>query len=268
MTTGALIFAFNNQDIDYVALAEWSAKNIRRHLDIPTTVVTNNQLAVDNANFDRVIFAEPEGTGTRHFDDVGKTVPWYNANRVNAYTLSPYDQTLLLDADYVVASDQLRTVLKAPQNFMCHRQAYNLATADSLDDLNKFGAYGMPMWWATVIMFRKSNTSQYIFDCMQMVRDNWQHYRDLYGITKSTYRNDFALSIALGIVSGHTLSVDEIPWGLASVMPNNKLTSNQTDGYDITFLDQHNKAKTIGVQGFDFHAMGKRHLGDIVASTC
>ena len=27
-------------------------------------------------------------------------------------------------------------------------------------------------------------------------------------------------------------------------------------------------AKTIGVQGFDFHAMGKRHLGDIVANTC
>jgi hypothetical protein len=141
MTTGALIFAFNNQDIDYVALAEWSAKNIRRHLGIPTTVVTNHLLAVDNVNFDRVIFAEPEGTGTRHFDDVGKTVPWYNANRVSAYALSPYDQTLLLDADYVVASDQLRTVLKAPQNLMCHRQAYNLATADPLDALNKFGAY-------------------------------------------------------------------------------------------------------------------------------
>ena len=268
MTTGALIFAFNNQDIDYVALAEWSAKNIRRHLDIPTTVITNSKQAVGNVNFAHVILTEPMGTGTRHFDDLGKTVPWYNANRVNAYTLSPYDQTLLLDADYVVASDQLRTVLKASQNFMCHRQAYNLATADPLNDLNKFGTYGMPMWWATVIMFRKSNTTQYIFDCMQMVQNNWQHYRDLYGIQNKTYRNDFALSIALGIVSGHTLSVDEIPWDLASVMPDNQLTSNQIDGYDITFLDQQRKTKTIGVQGFDFHAMGKRHLGDLVANPC
>ena len=266
MTTGALIFAFNNQDIDYVALAEWSAKNIRRHLGIPTTVVTNDQSAIDNVNFDSVIFAEPEGTGTRHFDDLGKTVSWYNANRVNAYALSPYDQTLLLDADYVVASNQLRTVLKATQNFMCHRQAYNLATADSLDDLNKFGAYGMPMWWATVIMFRKSNTSQYVFDCMQMVRDNWQHYRDLYGIDKKTYRNDFALTIAIGIVSGHTGSVDQIPWPLMTAMPDTELTSNGPDYYTINYMDSDQKHKTLGWAGMDFHAMGKRHLEMIIAS--
>jgi hypothetical protein len=268
MTTGALIFAFNNDDIDYLAMAAWSAANIRRHLNIPTTVVTNNTQACDNTIFDNVILAEPEGTGTRHFDDVGKTVPWYNANRVNAYMLSPYDQTLLLDADYVVASNQLQLVLQSQQNFMCHRIAWNLATAEPLDNLNKFGNHGIPMWWATVIMFRKSKTAQYIFDCMQMVRDNWQHYRDLYGISKSTYRNDFALSIALGIVSGHTLIVDEIPWNLASLMPDIKLTSTCLDSYNMTFLDQQKKVKTFEIHGLDFHAMGKKQLGEIIANPC
>lgn len=266
MTTGALIFAFNNEQTDYLSMAQWSAANIQRHLQIPVSIVTNVKCTLPKV--DRVIYADSKSGGTRYFEDYNNTVTWHNAGRVDAYNLSPYDQTLLLDADYVVASDQLKTILKAPQNFMCHRRAYNLATADPLDDLNRFGNHHMPMWWATVIMFRKSNTSQYIFDCMQMVKDNWQHYRDLYGIQNKTYRNDFALSIALGIVSGHTLSVDEIPWGLASVMPDCRLATSRVDGYNITFLDQQRKAKTIGVLGFDFHAMGKRHLGDIIANPC
>ena len=42
MTTGALIFARNNEQIDYEAMACWSAKNIERHLGIPTHIVTDN----------------------------------------------------------------------------------------------------------------------------------------------------------------------------------------------------------------------------------
>ena len=41
MTTGVLIFAFNNEHIDYLAMANWSAQNIRRHLNLPVAVVTN-----------------------------------------------------------------------------------------------------------------------------------------------------------------------------------------------------------------------------------
>ncbi len=100
---------------------------------------------------------------------------------------------------------------------------------------------------------------------MQMVRDNWQHYRDLYNIDRATYRNDFALSIALGIVSGHTMKVDEIPWALASVMPNTQLMRwIDTDSYIITYTDSDQKLKHMSFEGLDFHAMGKKYLGDIV----
>ena len=53
MNTGALIFAFNNQETDYVAMAVWSAQNIRRHLNIPTSIVTDR--SIDHAVFDQVI---------------------------------------------------------------------------------------------------------------------------------------------------------------------------------------------------------------------
>jgi hypothetical protein len=117
------------------------------------------------------------------------------------------------------------------------------------------------------MMFRRSNTAQYIFDCMSMIRSNWQHYRELYGITEKNYRNDYALSIALGIVSGHTLAVNDIPWHMASVMPDTKLTRHQ-DSVELWNVEYTSKGspKTISIAGQDFHAMGKRHLEAAIAT--
>ena len=266
MTTGALIFAFNNEETDYLEMAAWSANNIRRHLNIPVAVVTDADPGDSRVSgFDRVITANAATGGTRWFEDYQKTVSWHNAGRTDAYSLSPYDRTLVLDADYVVASDQLHTIINADSDFMCHRLAFDIARGQELTELNQFGQHGLPMWWATVMMFRKSNTAQYIFDCMNMIRNNWQHYRDLYGIQKSTYRNDFALSIALGIVSGHTGQVDEIPWDLNSLVPDTKVSRfHGLDTYLLEYTDQNSKPKQMSFMGLDFHAMGKKHLGDII----
>lgn len=269
MTTGALIFAFNNEATDYVRMAAWSAKNIRRHLNIPVAVVTDADPADSRLKgFDQVIHAKPDTGGTRWFEDYAATVSWHNAGRVDAYSLTPWDRTLVLDADYVVASSELRCLLEYDTDFMCHRTAVNLATGYPLAGLNVFGRHNMPMWWATVMMFRRSNTAQYIFDCMQMIRDNWEHYRVLYGIDNRTYRNDFALSIALGIVSGHTGKVAEISWPLMTVMPDTVLAgvADETDSYSITYHDSDNRPKHMHWRCTDFHAMGKQHLENIIAA--
>ena len=269
MTTGALIFAFNNEATDYVRMAAWSAENIRRHLNIPVAVVTDTDPTDPRLKaFDQVIHAKSDAGGTRWFEDYASTVTWHNAGRVNAYNLTPWDHTLVLDADYVVACSDLKLILEYNTDFVCHRSAINMNTGYPLKGLNVFGQHSMPMWWATVMMFRRSNTAQYIFDCMQMIQNNWEHYRALYGIDKKTYRNDFALSIALGIVSGHTGRVDEIPWPLMTVMPDTVLAgvANETDAYSITYHDTDNRLKHIHWRCTDFHAMGKQHLENIIAA--
>ena len=249
MTVGALIFATNNDQIDYVSMANWSAKNIERHLGIPTTIVTS----------------KPTGNNRRHFTDVGSVI-WHNLNRMDAYTLSPYDQTLVLDADYVVASDQLKILLACPQNFLCHRWAYDVTGENDFSGLNYFGRNRMPMWWATVMMFRRSRETELIFGMMQMIRDNWTHYRNLYGNTVETYRNDHALSIALNTVNGHQQNIPGIPWKLASLVPDHALSQIAQDEYRVEFTSSENRRRWISLKNFDFHAMGKKHLGEIVAS--
>jgi hypothetical protein len=264
MTVGALIFAFNNPQIDYVAMANWSAKNIHRHLGIPVCLVTDQEPAQPHA-FDRVIIAHPTGAGQRYFSDYDTTVTWHNTNRMDAYTLSPWDQTLVLDADYVVASNQLAMCLQSTQDFLCYRRASDATGLQTFEDLNYFGNHRMPMWWATVMMFRRSTATELLFESMQMIRDNWTHYRNLYKNHNPTYRNDHALSIALNTLHGHTLQVDEIPGRLISITPDHTLTQTTPDSYRVDFLTPDKKARWITVTQ-DFHAMGKQQLGAIVAN--
>ena len=264
MTTGVLIFAFNNEHIDYLAMANWSAKNIRRHLNLPVAVVTNQTIPKEYL-FEQTIYTEPEGTYSRKFADQEESVTWYNGNRVDAYNLSPWAQTLVLDADYVVASSELTKILSIQENFVAHKTAYDVVNQDNFDELNNFGNFNMPMWWATVMMFRRSREAELIFSSMAMIKNNWQHYKNLYKINRPTYRNDFALSIALNIVNGHTLDHTDIPWDLASVTPAHKLTQLDQDKYRVDFLTPDQKPRYITLAQ-DFHSMGKKHLGDIIAN--
>ena len=105
MTTGALLFAYNNESFDYVRMAAWSAANIRRHLDIPVAVITDRPTKLD---FDKVILHPITAQDTRWFADVAERVSWNNQSRPDAFDLTPWDRTLLIDADYIVASDRLR----------------------------------------------------------------------------------------------------------------------------------------------------------------
>jgi hypothetical protein len=266
MTVGSVIFAFNSETTDYLAMARWSARRIKRYLGLPTTVITDIH-DVDSECFDQIIVIDRDDIqNDRWFADTGKVNLWYNRDRCSAYDLSPYDRTVLLDADYVVNSDVLGCVVDSGRDFLCHDLAFDLARSIKLNDLNRFGRYATPMLWATVMIFSKSKFSKHIFDCMKMVRDHWQHYRNIYGITQSTFRNDYALTIAANIASGHTGKIDTIPWALPTVMPEVEITaSDDPVRFDYRYLDTQSRAKRGSIRSQDFHAMNKRQLGDIIA---
>jgi hypothetical protein len=265
MTRGALIFAYNNETVDYLAMARWSAQNIQRHLGIPTAIVTNKTFTP--SDYEQCILVDPPKTEQqRYFRDHKAAGVWYNTNRVSAYDLSPWDHTLLLDSDYVVASDQLNVLFDVEQDFLAHRWAYDITGNRAFEGNKAFGIYRMPMLWATVVAFRRNKTSELVFGAMEMIRNNWSHYLQLYQIEESTYRNDYALSIAMNIVSGHNLFGPVIPWQLATVTPETKLTQLDQDTYKIQYENSEQKPRWLTIQQ-DFHAMCKKDLGDIVANS-
>lgn len=262
MTSGAVIFAFNNQKIDYVRLAEWNARNIERNLDLPTTLITD--VPYQSTIFDQVIVVPRPAGGTRYFDDVKDTVDWYNGNRVDALQLSPYDQTLVLDADYVVGGTELVTWLESSQDFLCYRRAYDVTGRTSMEDLETFGSHRFPMYWATVMMFRRTTQTEFLFDHMRMIRDNWQHYRNLYKIAQTNFRNDHALSIALGLLSGHSMKISHYSGSMATVMPDVQITRAARKNSYVLDFTRGEKESWLHIADMDFHAMGKKHLGDLI----
>lgn len=270
MKKGILIFAFNNKNFDYLKMAAWSAKNIHRLLDLPVCVVTNTEEIPSKYDFDTVITTNPHSSNYRMFGDFGieqKSDAWYNSNRVDAYAISPYDQTLVLDADYIVASDQLKTLFEFDYDFLCHRCAYDVTNRNPFTDHNYFGSHAMPMWWATVMMFRRSTTAELIFDSMNMIRDNWEHYRNIYGNHRSTYRNDHALTIALGMVNGHVLNHSAIPWKLATLLPGSKLNQVDQDQYQVEYRTADQQLRYLNINHQDLHVLGKFQLGAMIATS-
>jgi hypothetical protein len=264
MTSGALIFAYNNEQIDYLSLARWSAANIHRHLGIPTAIVTDQDF--EAKDYEHIVKASCEHTNRRWFDDFEQNVVWRNQGRVDSYELSPWDRTLVLDADYVVASDRLKILLNSNLEFACHDLAYDLTNQNDFSALNVFGLNAMPMSWATVMFFRRCDHSRLIFETMQMIRQNWNHYKTLYHNHSPSYRNDHALSIALLVVNGHTFAQTSVPWKLASLTPRVNLQQIDPDHYRVTYATAQGKQQYLDIQQQDFHAMGKQQLGEIVAN--
>jgi hypothetical protein len=70
----------------------------------------------------------------------------------------------------------------------------------------------------------------------------------------------------MNIIDGHTLSTPGVPWKLASLTPDHKLTQVEQDTYRVEYMTQDNKSRYITIN-HDFHAMGKGHLGAIIDSS-
>ena len=266
MSKGCLLFAFNNETIDYVKLANSSALNIKRLLNLPTTIVTDKPITFEHV-FEHVVLVDKPNHGHRHFQDYEKTVEWINFERHRAYNLSPYDETILLDADYVVSSDRLNVLFELGNSFLCHKTSFNVS-GQCFDSLNNFGLYSMPMAWATVVYFKKDMISNNIFETMAMVQGNYNHYVNLYNFNHYPYRNDYALSIALNINSGHFINTDEyyIPWDLASVVPEDSIEKVNTDTYQLIYKKlMNNKIQNarVIIKDRDLHVMGKKCLEEI-----
>ncbi len=259
---GVLLFAFDNEAFSYRKMAAWCARRIQRHLDLPVTLITDNEYS--DSVFDRVIIIDNPSSGNRYFEDAQMSAAWHNHSRPGALDLSPYDRTLVLDVDYAVCSPDLAVLFDSGQDFLAHDSAWDVTNLTDYSGLNRFGRNRMPMSWATVMYFRKSDTARMIFDQMESVRQHWSHFSHLYGVTgRSSFRNDYALSIALNITQGHIPHGPAIPWSLASVDPHHRVKQIDNDSFRIEFV-QEQKPRYITVTGQDLHIMGKRDLGAIV----
>jgi hypothetical protein len=113
MTRGVILFAFNSPKYNYYDMAKHTARRVEHFLKLPVTLVTDDDSmpADEYELWDKVVKITPD---KNNFRDWGM---WINKGRYMAYELSSYDETLLLDVDYIINSDKLLTLFDIDTDF-------------------------------------------------------------------------------------------------------------------------------------------------------
>ena len=109
MSKGIIVFAFNNSHIDYISQATELAIRAKRHLNLPVSIVTD--IKIQNSVFDEIIFYDLKSQNIKQYYNGSlskKGLTFKNDARIASYDLSPYDETLILDTDLLIADDKLK----------------------------------------------------------------------------------------------------------------------------------------------------------------
>jgi hypothetical protein len=210
---GIIIFARNNGYVDYVKIACASAGYARKNLSEfdEICLVTDNASADEHPElikqyFDRTIISDnfqPENI--RLFKDTANS-PEYasfkNMGRSEVYELSPYEETLVIDCDYFIMSDTLDQVWGSENDFMINYRYRDIAGRHG-GNVSYIDDFTIPMCWATVFFFRKSEFAENLFNLIAHIKYNYKYYYALYNCPGNLFRNDFAFAIALHMLNGN-----------------------------------------------------------------
>lgn len=249
---GVLLFAFNSERVDYVAIADQTSRLIEKHLGLPITLVTDHD-AEPKFAYDKIIRAEARSGNIRNDRD-NNHYEWKNLDRYMAYELSPYDTTLLCDVDYAVFD---RSLLKLFDQDYDYKLMYHTQTPKEFNH-DEMGPMSLPMVWATVVLFKKTDRARLFFNLVGRIQRNYNYYRLLFKIRDGNYRNDFAFSIANIILSGYSIPKENnIPWTMTTIDQNVE-SMELKSGFIVVKYKNNSTADVVARQ--NLHIMDKNFL--------
>ncbi len=202
---GVVLFAFNTEAVDYVAIAEQSARLVHRTLNLPVTLITDKEIASNH--IDQIVIVDNDLANVRK--GYANLTPWRNGNRYQAYELSPYNETLLIDSDYLMLDQSMLKLFDLTQDYqIMGSNKFLKAVTPTL-----MSATSIPQVWATAIVFKRTLKSQQLFALVGRIQRNYDYYRQLYNIDSTNFRNDYAFAIANNIINGYAQD-NLIPWAM------------------------------------------------------
>ena len=215
---GICFFAYNNEEIDYVKLAQIAAGYVKVNMsNNKTCLITDKgtydyfQEAMDSkfrdACFDQVVLTNAENAPNprRHYDSPWTefTAQFNNSNKHKIFEYTPFEKTLLLDIDYIVKNNFYDYIFDTEFPLAMHRESQYLQYEAPYMNEITLADGGIHHWWSTVIYFDQSVESKTFFDTWAHVKDNWDYYHLLYQFPPALFRTDFCVSIACHLLNGY-----------------------------------------------------------------
>lgn len=279
-TRGILMFAHNNQEIDYFRMAIINSLLIQKHLGLTSeqiTIVTDAstyEYGVSQFGEEKIeeacvnfIISETDlkfkHNNQRTFKDTyynPKMLPFYNVNRADAYQLSPYDETIVIDVDYLIFSDSLNHCWGHSNDLMMNWEFNDVLDCRKFDELDRLNPLGISMYWATVVYFKKTAESETFFNLVKHVRSNREYYSSLYKFNNGVYRNDFSFSIAAHMLYGfQDKGLPQLPVKLFKTFDNDDVHKVKGDQLYLYVEKPRSPGDFVLVKwkGIDIHIMNK-----------
>jgi hypothetical protein len=276
MNRGVLIFAHNNRDIDYALMSIISGGLAKKNLGVPVSLVTDpttvnwliesKQFEKAATVFDKIISVDkPETDNKRKLHDGlnNKVVPFVNSNRCSAWDLTPYDKTLIIDSDFFIFSDRLSQFWDLDFDVMIGNSALDIVNDSRLGYHDRYVSdTGIHMNWATTVMFEKNENSKIFFNTVDLVKEKYKFYGDIFRFSTDQFRNDIAFSVAKHILQGfETENISDLP-PILTTLDRDILHSVTPDG-KLFFLVSPNlgdKFCISSIKDMDVHIMNKQSI--------
>ena len=267
MSQGFLLFAHDNERISYGMLAAWCAQRIHQYLDRPVSLVadinTINNLAtlgIDIKIFDQIITKDSGATQVKRYQS--ELLTFHNLDRTNAWELTPYNETIIIDTDIVIQSKKLNLLWNSAYDYLVCKQSRDVF-GYTAPDFESVSTGGIPFYWATEFYFRKTTESKLFFDTCRWVKNNYGWLSVVYGYDPKLVRNDYLWSIALHELGGtaHAGWAAAIPGTLLYTVDKSNLLSMTQDQIVVATYDEFNICR---VAEQDVHVMNKNDLQALV----
>jgi hypothetical protein len=276
MTKGILIYAHNNRTVDYALMALISGGLAKKNLRCPVSLVTD-QTTVDwmmesdiyhraETIFEHIFIVDRPGSNNMRslYDGVGSSsvVQFINTNRYSAYDITPYDRTLLIDADFLVLSNRLGEYWDVDCDVLIGDSINDIYDQQRLGYQDRYVSdVGIKLYWATTVMFTKNIYSKMFFDLVRHIRNYYQYYADTYRFDARTYRNDIAFSVAKHVLEGfEQTDIGSLP-AVLTLQDRDMLHSVNDDKLTVLVspkMDYNYCAATV--HNIDLHVMNKQSL--------
>jgi hypothetical protein len=276
---GVLMFAHNNTEIDYFRLAVVNALLVQKNLGIKNITVVTDPFSLAQGEktlgkrlikkaINNIIVIEKDkkfkALNQRLYKDTSHTakyLPFYNVNRCDAYDLSPYDETILIDVDYLILSDTLNSCWGHNNELMMNWKYQDIMYERKDPSLARLNDMGITMYWATVVYFRKTEYVENFFNIVSHVKKNPQFYKDLYQWQGTLYRNDYSFSIAAHMMSGFVdKGIPQLPTTLYKSFDTDDIHSAVDENTIVMYLEKPRSPGDFMLtkwQGIDLHIMNK-----------
>ena len=196
MNKGFCLLAQNNSKTDYVRQAYALALSLHKYnSDQKISLITNDAVPKEwQSVFDQIIPIP--------WTDSAEDSEWKIENRWKVYHASPYDETIVLEADMLILSNITHwwnELSKHELFFTSNVLTYRKEVVTSRYYRKTFDANNLPNLYSALHYFKKGDTAKEFYTLLELIINNWALFYSKYA--KEEYQKWCSIDVCAAIAS-------------------------------------------------------------------